>query len=75
MENSTKCAHLACDCRARRASSYCSSACETAAADAATDCACGHKACASSLGSEAARYAGVDLGALEQESRRQREKR
>jgi hypothetical protein len=44
MKNSLKCAHHACECRARGSSRYCSNACE-AAADGAASCACGHKAC------------------------------
>jgi hypothetical protein len=58
MENPPKCAHRACDCLARQASRYCGTECEAAVAAGSSDCSCGHKACASSLGSEAARDAG-----------------
>lgn len=46
MKNSLKCAHRACECRARRSSRYCSRECEVGDTAAASDCACGHKACA-----------------------------
>ncbi len=49
MEQSRKCAHEPCECRARKASAYCSTECESAAEDESSHCACGHKACEEAL--------------------------
>lgn len=50
MQNSEKCSHQACGCKAAPGSKYCSQACEDAGAARATSCPCGHSGCVATAG-------------------------